>query len=290
MLKLAVMGDIHSNHVALEECIRHALHEGAQEFLFIGDYVSDCPYPQKVMEILYGMNEKYECRFIRGNREDYMLNHRKNPSERWIYSSASGNLLYTYENLTDRDLDFFESMDIYGIYEKEGYMPFYYCHGSMTASNELLIPQNENLQNIMSNLSADLLISGHTHIQETMTFGSKRLIHPGSVGVPWYYDGKAQYMMLYGTKSGWEERFFQLEYDLNRLKEEFRTSGIMEKTHYWAKLVLRCLCSGDDYTSPCLQLAMQMCMEAEGSVSWPYIPEKYWEKAFRYFISENNKP
>lgn len=283
-MKLAIIGDIHSNHIALETCIRHALDRNVDEFLFIGDYISDCPYPQKTMKIIYEMKEKYHCYFIRGNREDYMLNHRNHPEEKWTYSSASGNLLYTYENLTKKDLDFYESMDIQGIYIKSGYPAFRYCHGSLTSSNELLLPENGKLENIMSNLDVDLLISGHTHIQKTIICGTKKLIHPGSVGIPWYYDGKTQYMILHGTEKGWEEEFFQLDYDVQAVKEEFKNSGIMEKAFYWSKLNIHALDTGDDYTTPCLQLAMKLCEESEGNVKWPDIPEKYWEMAYREFV------
>ena len=253
------------------------------EFLFLGDYISDCPYPQKTMKIIYEMQKDYQCLFIRGNREDYMLNHRKNPNERWTYSSASGNLLYTYENLTQKDLDFYEKMDIQGIYKKEGYPVFRYCHGSLTSSNELLLPENENMESIMENLDVDLLISGHTHIQESRMYGNKKLIHPGSVGIPWYYNGKTQYMILHGTSTGWEEEFFQLAYDIDTIKEEFETSGLREKAPYWVKLIIHVLSTGDDYTSHCLKLAMKLCEEAEGSVIWPDIPEKYWKIAAEKF-------
>lgn len=284
-MKLAVIGDIHSNHTALETCVAHALERNVDEFLFLGDYISDCPYPQRTMKIIYEMERKYRCTFIRGNREDYMLDHRKNPQERWTYSSASGNLLYTYENLTNRDLDFYESMDIQGIYEKKEYPPFRYCHGSLTRSNELLTPENDHLKEIIEALDVDLIISGHTHIQESVIFGNKRLIHPGSVGLPWYYDGKTQYMILHGTEHGWEEEFFQLSYDVDAVKEEFRTSGIMNKALHWSKLNLHALDTGNDYTTPCLLLAMKLCRESEGEVNWPDIPEKYWEEAFRQFVS-----
>ena len=33
-MKLAVIGDIHSNHIALETCIEHALARNVDEFLF----------------------------------------------------------------------------------------------------------------------------------------------------------------------------------------------------------------------------------------------------------------
>lgn len=281
--KIAVIGDIHSNHIALEKCINHALQNKVDEFLFLGDYISDCPYPQKTMHIIYEMDRDYNCRFIRGNREEYMLNHRKNPQERWTYSSASGNLLYTYENLTDKDLDFYETLEIQGIFRQEGYPAFRYCHGSLTRSNELLISENENLSKIMADLDVDLLISSHTHTQETLEVGGKRLIHPGSVGIPWYYEGKTQYMILHGTSQGWEEEFFQLKYDVKALEKEFQTSGIMEKAFCWSKLNLHALATGDDYTTPCLKLAMELCRESEGSVTWPDIPEKYWQQAMERF-------
>lgn len=283
-MKLAVIGDIHSNHIALETCISHALERNVDEFLFLGDYVSDCPYPQKTMTVIYEMKKKYNCTFIRGNREDYMLEHRKNPQERWTYCTASGNLLYTYENLTEQDLDFYEEMDIQGIYEKEGYPSFRYCHGSLTRSNELLTPQNENLDKIIESLDVDLIISGHTHIQESIVYGTKKLIHPGSVGIPWYHNGKTQYMILHGTEHGWEEEFFQLPYDVDAVKEEFKTSGIMDKAFYWSRLNLHALDTGEDHTTPCLLLAMKLCREAEGEVNWPDIPEKYWEMAFQHFM------
>ena len=71
--KIAVIGDIHSNHIGLERCIGHALERDVDEFLFLGDYISDCAYPQKTMQIIYEMDHNYPCIFIRGNREDYML-------------------------------------------------------------------------------------------------------------------------------------------------------------------------------------------------------------------------
>lgn len=37
-MKIAVMGDIHSNHVAFETCINHALDRNVDEFIFLGDY------------------------------------------------------------------------------------------------------------------------------------------------------------------------------------------------------------------------------------------------------------
>lgn len=281
--KIAVIGDIHSNYAGLEICIDHALKQNPDEFLFLGDYISDFPFPQKTMKIIYEMKQNYSCRFIRGNREEYMLNHRKNPGERWTYSSASGSLLYTYENLTEKDFDFFESLDIKGYYEKAGYPSFRYCHGSFSCSNEILKPEGENTAQLMKSLDVDLLVSGHMHFQEEREYDGKKLLHPGAVGVSWYFGGRTQYMMLYGTGAGWEAEFFQLEYDRKKIIEDFEASGLNKKAPAWSQITMHTLRTGIDHNSACLRRASDLCKEAEGTVNWPDIPEKYWQQALKEF-------
>jgi len=39
--KIAVLADIHSNHIALETCLKEAQKRGAQEYLFLGDYLGE---------------------------------------------------------------------------------------------------------------------------------------------------------------------------------------------------------------------------------------------------------
>ena len=216
-----------------------------------------------------------------------MLNHRKNPGERWTYSSASGNLLYTYENLTEQDFQFFESLAIKGYYEKEGYPPFRYCHGSLTRSNEVLEPNGENTLQLMKNLDVDLLVSGHVHFQEEKVYDGKKIVHPGSVGVPWYFDGKTQYMMLHGSRSGWKTEFFQLDYNVEKLVKDFETSSLNKKALSWSKITIHTLRTGIDHNLACLTRARELCEEAEGTaektVIWPDIPEKYWQQALREF-------
>lgn len=281
--KIAVMGDIHSNHTALETCIAHALERNVDEFIFLGDYISDCPYPQKTMQIIYDMKRKYTCRFIRGNREDYMLHHRKDPNEIWTYSSTSGSLRYTYENLSKTNLDFFESLAISGIYEKEGFPSFCYCHGSPVSSKEYLSGEKEKLEKILKDLDVDLLIGAHTHMQESVTAGSKKWINPGSVGIPVGHGGKSQYMILHGTKSGWEEEFFQLEYDVEAVVKEFELSELDQKAPCWTGLNIHLLYTGEDFSASCIMLARKLCEEAGEEINGLDIPEKYMEMAVKEY-------
>ena len=93
-------------------------------------------------------------------------------------------------------------------------------------------------------------------------------------------------MILHSSDNrfGWEEEFFQLDYDVDRIIEEFDRSGLSKKAPFWAKLNKHCLLTGEDYTTPCLMLAMDLCEKEEGSVNWPDIPEKYWKMAYEHFV------
>ena len=46
-MNIAIMADIHGNHIALEACIGEARKLGAEEFLFLGDYLGELAYPEK---------------------------------------------------------------------------------------------------------------------------------------------------------------------------------------------------------------------------------------------------
>ena len=131
-MRLGIISDIHSNILAFKECVKKLEAERCDEYLFLGDFVSDTPYTRETMDYLYEFIDTHTCRLLRGNREEYMLSQRKvlregPEDQKWIYNSASGNLLYSYELLTMKDLDFFESLPISFTYEKEGYPAIKCC-------------------------------------------------------------------------------------------------------------------------------------------------------------------
>ena len=89
-MNIAVLSDIHGNYVALQAVIDYAINQGADTFVFLGDYVGELAYPQKTMEMLYSLREKYKCFFIRGNKEDYWLKYRAKSITPALPMSLSG--------------------------------------------------------------------------------------------------------------------------------------------------------------------------------------------------------
>src|SRR5574344_1424431 len=144
-MDIAVISDIHGNYIALKRCIEYSIGKNISTFIFLGDYTGEQAYPQRTMKILYELKGEYNCIFIRGNKEDYWINHRRNNNQEWKKGdSTTGSLLYTYSNLKKEDIDFFGTMPIVKEISFEGFPPLTVCHGSPNKVNEKLLPNDEN--------------------------------------------------------------------------------------------------------------------------------------------------
>ena len=164
MMNIAVLSDIHGNYAAFQKCLDYAINIGIDTFIFLGDYLGELAYPQKTMEILYAVKEKYRCFFIKGNKEDYWINYEKEPKGWKEFDSTTGSLYYTYQNLEEKDLQFFKSLPLQEALALEGLMPVTISHGSPRKANEKLLPDRENTFLIMENNASDYILCGHTHI------------------------------------------------------------------------------------------------------------------------------
>ena len=83
MADFAVFSDIHGNHSALQAAIDYACGRGITNFVLLGDYVTDCPNPQKTLEKIYVLKQYFNTYIIRGNREEYLLNYKNSGEVGW---------------------------------------------------------------------------------------------------------------------------------------------------------------------------------------------------------------
>lgn len=281
MLNIAVLSDVHGNYAALQKCLDYAVSMGIDTFIFLGDYLGELAYPQKTMDILYAVKEKYKCFFIRGNKEDYWINYEKEPTGWKEYDSTTGCLHYTFKSLREKDMQFFQSLPLKEELTFEGLMPITICHGSPRKVNEKLLPDNENTFLIMENNSSDYILCGHTHKQGKIEHNGKIVLNAGSVGFSNHSDGKAQFMLLKGMQDRWDYSFISLEYNVEKVIADLHSSGLSEKAPYWCKVSENLLRTGEVSHSIVLERAMILCKEKLGECNWPNIPEECWEEAVK---------
>lgn len=284
-MKIAVLSDIHGNYVALQKCLVYAVNAGADAFIFLGDYLGELAYPQRTMDLLYELKEKYSCFFIKGNKEDYWINYEKGPKEWKEFDSTTGSLYYTYQNLREKDLQFFKALSFRRELAFDGLPPMTICHGSPRKVNEKMLPDNENTFLMMEENSSDYILCGHTHIQGKIERNGKIVLNAGAVGVSLHSNGRAQFMILKGRQDKWDYEFVSLEYNVEDVIADLHLSGLSKKAPCWCSVSENLLRTGEISHGAVLARAMALCKEQYGECSWPNVPEACWEQAVEEMIS-----
>ena len=70
MARYALISDIHGNFKALEAFLEYIQGNPVDGIISLGDYVTDGPYPEKIMELLYGIKKSGE---LQENRREQFL-------------------------------------------------------------------------------------------------------------------------------------------------------------------------------------------------------------------------
>lgn len=289
--QVGVIADIHSNFTAFRTAVEYMTGRGITEFLLLGDFVSDTTDTVETMQYIYELRDRFKVRLLRGNREEYFIGQRKvkrgeAEGPEWIFNSASGNLLYTYELLTDRDIDFFESLPIAFTYESAGYPSITCCHGSPASDRELLQTDGDNTREWLRRIDTDYLLAAHTHNQGELFFEGKHYFNTGATGIAIGAPGLAQCLILHGsdeTEPGgpaWKAEFLNLPYDAEYVIDAIYKRGLMEKGKWFISNNIYILKTGRDFTPELVNTARDLQEKATGETAqWPFIEEQYFAKA-----------
>lgn len=286
-MTIAVLSDIHGNHLALKACLDHGEARGAEGYIFLGDYISDGAYPQKTMELLYEFAGRHPCRFIRGNREEYMVEQREGKIPPWQEGSGTGSLLYTYENLTEKDTGWFRSLDNHSTQGFAGGPPLLYCHGAPWKTNGTLPEGDPETARRLLALPEKLILCGHTHRMGAYLLQSAgsvcTVVRAGSVGYPLSTPGQAQMVFLHSIHDGvprWVPEYALVPYNVRGAVQEMYDCGLMERAPVWSAMTAHSLLTGENMAG-LLPPYAQALYEKDSGKKAPYgdIPEKYWRQA-----------
>ncbi len=276
MTRLAVISDIHGNYKALEAFLDYLKEHPADGILCLGDYVTDSPYPQRTMELFYRMQEQYPCFPVRGNREEYLLENRKE-SKNWKPSSASGALYYTDLNLTEKDMDFFGALPGEREVVRKDCAPIYICHGTPGDIRGNVTLEEGLREQALRSVAQRYLFGGHSHHQESFRYQGKTYLNPGSLGLA--IDGvgkKAQFAEVTARGEEWEIELKSIPYDAEGFLRDFQKSGIEEYGMVLSRAVQKTLVTGVNF----FYLTILEAEKASKETGIPFdrLPENVWEQ------------
>lgn len=246
-MKAAVISDVHGNYKALEAFLSYIEEYPVDAIIGLGDYVTDSPYPQRTLSMIYEMEKKYTCYLIRGNREEYLLDNRRQ-DQGWHICSPNGALFYTYQHVDQSDLDWMEAMPSERVLKLGDCPELTICHGAPGIIRGNLTFDRPLKEQVMERLQTRYLLGGHSHHQQLDRLYGKTYLNPGSLGMPMDEQGRhAQFALMEGNSQGWEIRLLTIDYDVESFLRDFRESGIEEYGLYLTRAVEKTLVTGHNY-------------------------------------------
>lgn len=205
-MRVAALYDVHGNLPALEATLADVDAVGIDVLVSGGDVVSG-PLPGECLELLRARG----ALFIRGN------------ADRLVLARASDEEAWMDDRLTPEQRAEIAAWPETVEVDVEGLGRVLFCHGSPRRDNEALtaLTPDAIVADVLAEVSAELVVCGHTHHQFDRTIDGSRLVNAGSVGLP--YEGRAgAYWALLGP--GIELR--RTAYDVDEAAERMRAVGL----------------------------------------------------------------
>jgi 16S rRNA processing protein RimM len=211
-MRIAALYDVHGNVHALEAVLAEVERTEVDAIVFGGDIASG-PFPAETLALVRPL----EAVCIRGNADwrDGMWG-----AHQWVW-----------DRLDDETSSWLKTLPDHAVLDV-----ILFCHATPRSDIEIVTPAtpDEELAEMLAGVEQEVVVAGHTHMQQDRRIGRWRYVNPGSVGRP-YEDAPGAYWAVVGD----EIELRRTQYDLAAAAEATRASGHPRATEVADENVLR---------------------------------------------------
>jgi putative phosphoesterase len=163
-MRVAALYDVHGNVRALEAVLAEV---HADAVVFGGDLVWGA-WPCETLEVAQSFGDR--AHFVSGNMDRISMANREDEST-----------LYVQERLSEEQQAFVRSWP--GTVSLDGVL---YCHATPRSDEEIVTPfsDEERWQEVLTGVEEETVACGHIHYQYDERRAGRRVVNPGSVGLP----------------------------------------------------------------------------------------------------------
>lgn len=232
-MNVAVLGDIHGNHLALKKVLTEIKKEGIKRLLISGDIVGYYYHPDKVFEELADWS--YEL--IQGNHDNMFVKIYQGDEKlrRWYKQKYGNGIEIALEVLNQKMYEFLSKLPV----KKEiliNNKKILLCHGSPWKFDEYIYPDSpEATIKQCAEGDFDVVIMGHTHYPMEKHINSTVILNAGSVGQPRNCIPGADWALL--NLDTLDVQLRHVQYDINAVVEE--AEHINPELPYLAQVLYR---------------------------------------------------
>ena len=164
----------------------------------------------------------------------------------FIRGSKSGSLLFTYEHLRKKDLEFIRGLEISDNIEIEG-IHMEIAHAAMDNDRFYFDSNDGHTADIFPQMKCNYLLTGHSHKQYIQHNAGKTIINPGSVGIPQGGTRNPKYAILDIVNGNISCQLREVPYDMaDAIRSQF-ASGLVDYAKYWAIGILYDIITADEW-------------------------------------------
>jgi len=134
------------------------------------------------------------------------------------------------------------------------------------------------VEDALAQITAPVLVCGHTHIAWEHRNNGRLAVNPGAVGGP--NDGVvgAEYALLTWESGHWTAELRVVDYDVNALLAAYRDSGMLAECGAMAHALMRNAETGQNYAWFLVLHAFDLAAQA-GIAHDGLVPDDIWERA-----------
>lgn len=237
-MKVAILSDIHANWHALEAVMQDLTNQGCEKVLCLGDIAMAGPQPRMVIDFV---RTQKDWIVIQGNTDKLIGDFSPNVMEdvKSVFPVMAHALADDVYFLEDDKKEYLKNLPPQKEFMAEG-VRVLMVHGSPRRNNENIMPDMplKEIEEMLDNTNADLILCGHTHIPcGYQTSKKQTVVNVGSVGRPMTEDAKACYVIADFQDGGFsiEHRF--VDYDRESAAAIMRARGF-EGSETLAQMIL----------------------------------------------------
>lgn len=194
-MRLAIIGDIHSNLAALDSVLKDIESKNVDFILCTGDLVGYAPFPNEVIDKL----RQAHVLTVQGNYDE-AIGHRRlicgcDYKDEKQLELASLSVGFTNTTITPDNREYLKTLPR-ELSLKIASLSLRVVHGSPRRNNEYLYENSAAVEEVVQELEDDILVCGHTHIPYHQVNQEKHVINSGSVGKPKHGNPNATYVVV----------------------------------------------------------------------------------------------
>lgn len=221
-MRVAVISDIHANLIALEAVLKDIEQENCEHIICLGDLVLAGPQPKETLVFVRQQN----WTIVQGNTDKLIVDYGQDiiGMLKENYPVMANALVDDINYITEDDKKFLEELAPMIFADIDG-VKILFVHGSPRANNENILPGRplDEIEEIIADTEADLILCGHTHIPCGYQTNKKQtVVNVGSVGRPMTPSPLACYVVVDSENGIFNVRHKFVDYDREKASELVR--------------------------------------------------------------------